>query len=152
MTRCLLIACSARKRQDVDLLPAIDRYDGPWYRCLRRTLIAHPDPSLSIWVLSAEFGLIHGSTPIPDYNRSMDHARALALVPQITDALATALADQPDTLIVAGAPYVTALLACADTVPHIRTATIAPGGIGTKMAHMKQWLYARSLSGISAHR
>ena len=38
MNKLLLISCSQRKREDEGLLPAIDRYDGPAYRCLRKMI------------------------------------------------------------------------------------------------------------------
>ena len=34
----LLISCSQTKRQDAELMPAIERYDGPVYRCLRKLI------------------------------------------------------------------------------------------------------------------
>lgn len=136
MTRCLLIACSARKRPDRGLLPAVERYDGPWYRVLRGAA----GGDLRVWVISAEYGLIPGDTPIPDYDRTMDMRRAQQLLPQIQPALAQALADTPKTFICAGKPYVYALTQCRDAVPAIKTATVAPGGIGTKMMYLKRWL------------
>ena len=36
MTRLLIVACSRAKRPDAGSLPAIDRYDGPAFRLLRR--------------------------------------------------------------------------------------------------------------------
>ena len=36
MTRLLVVACSKSKRPDARSMPAIDRYDGPAFRQLRR--------------------------------------------------------------------------------------------------------------------
>jgi hypothetical protein len=48
--RMLILACSRRKRPDEGLLPAIERYDGPAFRVLRRFLRksrrSAPQPSL----------------------------------------------------------------------------------------------------------
>lgn len=139
MNRCLLIACSARKRPDTGLLRAVERYDGPWYRVLRGAA----GDDMDVWVISAEYGLIPGDTPIPDYDRTMDMRRAQQLLPQIQPALARALADAPETFICAGRPYVYALTQCRSSVPAIGNATVAPGGIGTKMMHLKRWLNDR---------
>jgi hypothetical protein len=38
----LILACSRRKRPDEGLLPAIERYDGPAFRVLRRFLREMP--------------------------------------------------------------------------------------------------------------
>ncbi|NCC36790.1 MAG: hypothetical protein EOM24_32980, partial [Chloroflexia bacterium] len=40
--RLLIIACTATQRPDVRLLPALDRYDGPSFRVVRRWLSDHP--------------------------------------------------------------------------------------------------------------
>ena len=40
--RMLILACSRRKRPDEGLLPAIERYDGPALRVVRRFLREMP--------------------------------------------------------------------------------------------------------------
>lgn len=79
--RLLIIACTATKRRDVRLLPAIDRYCGPSFRVLRRWLSDHPEAAarLDVCILSAEFGLVPANQPIPDYDRRMTAARACEL-------------------------------------------------------------------------
>lgn len=142
MTRLLIIACSARKRPDAGLLPAIDRYEGPWYRTLRKFRRAYPGRMPDVWILSGEFGLIPGWTPIPDYNRMMTPQRALALRDQIGAALQRAInPDTDDVLICAGKVYVDAILAHHRNLPA-QSIRVAPGGIGTKMGHLKRWLHA----------
>lgn len=140
MTRLLIIACSAKKRPDAGVMPAIDRYDGPWYRTLRRYRAlggAMPD----VWILSGEFGLIHGSTPIPDYNQLMTINRAALLEKQIRDALIRAMRPEVnDVFVCAGAVYVQTLMRHR-AVFDGRPVHVAPGGIGTKMGHLKRWLY-----------
>lgn len=61
MKHLLILACSARKRVDAGLLPAIERCDGVFYRIVRRWLQqASPAQvrSVDILLLSSEFGLI----------------------------------------------------------------------------------------------
>ncbi|WP_373537310.1 DUF6884 domain-containing protein [Microcoleus sp.] len=67
----LILACSQRKRSDTDSLPAIERYDGPTFRLLRRFLRKQPSAPLEIYILSAKFGLIPSDYPIPDYDQKM---------------------------------------------------------------------------------
>lgn len=140
MTRLLIIACSAKKRPDAGAMPAIERYDGPWYRTLRRYR-AMGGPMPDVWILSGEFGLIHGTTPIPDYNRLMTASRAAMLDQQIRDALSRAMRPEVDEVFIcAGVVYVHTLLRHRDVFGG-RSVHVAPGGIGTKMGHLKRWLY-----------
>lgn len=54
--RLLILSCSRRKRLDTDLLPAIERYDGPAFRVLRRFLRERPFEAPDVLILSAEHG------------------------------------------------------------------------------------------------
>ena len=87
MTRLLILGCSQRKRPDPGLLPAIERYDGPPYRVLRRYLRQEPSAPPTVYILSAEFGLIPSDQPIPYYDRRMTVQRAQELQPAVMDAL-----------------------------------------------------------------
>ena len=79
--RLLILSCSSKKRSDQGLLPALERYDGPAYRVVNKFLRVHPSgvQSLDMYILSAEFGLIPSSKPIPDYDRRMTLQRAKEL-------------------------------------------------------------------------
>jgi hypothetical protein len=58
VNRLLILSCSQRKAPWEGDLPALDRYDGPAFRVLRKYLRTHSDDSLAILILSAKFGLI----------------------------------------------------------------------------------------------
>lgn len=119
--RLLILACSATKRPDNALLPALHRYDGPAWRTLRAYLDragAHAD-DLEVYALSAEFGLFPAIQPIPNYDRRMDMARAVELRPQALAALTLRLQQLPrtaacftHTLIWGGRCYQTVLPLC----------------------------------------
>lgn len=140
MRRLLILSCSAAKRPDAGLLPAIERYDGPRYRILRRYLRTHPGTELDVWVLSAEFGLIPGGEPIPTYDRVLTRARAAELAPQISAALPRAAGDHAAAFVVAGAAYVGALARCCGGIRPGFVLRVAPGGVGAKNGHLKRWL------------
>jgi hypothetical protein len=76
--RLLILSCSQRKRPDAILLPALERYDGPMFRVLRKFLRENPSKELhpDVYILSAQFGLISADQliPIPDFcKRSISH-------------------------------------------------------------------------------
>src|SRR5438876_8192252 len=86
MNRLLIISCSQRKKPDAGLLPAIDRYDGPAFRVLRKFLVEAPAHPPVILILSAKYGLIEAAQPVPDYDCRMSAALATRLRPQILTA------------------------------------------------------------------
>lgn len=74
MSRLLLISCSATKRQG-ESLAAVDRYDGPKFRLLRKFVRdGHRLPKTRI--LSAEYGLIAPNHPVRMYDQIMTPALA----------------------------------------------------------------------------
>jgi cytoplasmic iron level regulating protein YaaA (DUF328/UPF0246 family) len=68
MNRLLIVACSARKKRLPELAPAIERYDGPLFRVLRKFLRENLYQAPEILILSAKFGLIGPSELIPEYD------------------------------------------------------------------------------------
>ncbi|ABQ68576.1 hypothetical protein Swit_2217 [Rhizorhabdus wittichii RW1] len=88
--KLVILACSATKRPDTGLLPAIQRYDGPMWRTLRARLAelpaarqAYASGDLRIMMLSALCGFKPVDRAIPDYDHRM------------TRDLAARLADDP---------------------------------------------------------
>ena len=144
--RLLILACSATKRHDAGLLPALDRYDGPSYRTLRRFLADQPAQrnALDVLILSAESGLIGGTTPIPDYDRRMDPVRAAELRLSVVDVLAVHLDEQryEATFVSLGRDYAPALEITDDVRPNLGVLTVASGGIGMRLGQLRRWLIA----------
>lgn len=144
MRRLLILSCAQRKRQDSGLLPAIDRYDGPAFRLLRRfreQISELPD----VFVLSARYGFIHYEEPIPDYDQRMTPQRARELQPQISRTLrhiveSSALGKKSDTdiLLCLGKLYSDALKA---SMPAGVLYECAEGSMGKRLSKLKQWLY-----------
>lgn len=147
MRRLLILACGASKRTDAGNLPAISRYDGSPFRTLRKALAGlDQEQRPAVLILSAEFGLIAADAPIPNYNRRMTPARALALCTPVREALALALAggSYDETLINLGADYLPALPLDPETIAQLGTLTYTRGGIGERMSQMKKWLLAHT--------
>ena len=141
----LIIACTATKRADVRLLPALDRYSGPSFRVLRRWLSDHPGAAarLDVAVLSAEFGLIPAIQPIPNYDRRMTAERALALRGQVRTTLQQLLALHAyvGIYLSAGKLYRQAINDPRSIFGTIPLQTAPEGaGIGGQLAALKQWL------------
>ncbi len=135
----LILGCSATKRHDADLMPALQRYDGPMYRVLRKALRERPGLAdrLKICVLSAEHGLISANTPIADYDRRMTRELATNMRPKVV--------EQANEIF--GGIRWPGFIACGKTYSIALPAQIwyadmrsSFGGIGCQLAQLKTWL------------
>ena len=131
-------------------MPAIERYDGPFFRVLRRYRKAHaagiwetePDPDT--YVLSAEFGLIPAERPIPMYEHRMTRQRAQMLRPGVTDELRRLLNGERcyrEIFICLGQAYWTALEGWETFVSQDRAVIVARGSLGMRQSQLYDWLY-----------
>lgn len=141
--RLLILSCSRRKRPDKDPLPAIERYDGPAFRVLRRFLRESPSEAPDVLILSAEHGLIPQDLPIASYDRKMTPARARELRPLVLTELGqmTTSRSSSETLVFAGKQYLLALNP-DDTAPLSNaTMKVCAGPLGRKLAELHDWLH-----------
>jgi hypothetical protein len=138
----LILACSARKRHDVGMLPALARYDGVNYRVLRKAQRETTVPdTLDVLILSAEYGILDAQDQIPDYDRLMTPTHARELQPQVAHSLATRLATRRyDEAFVLGGKTYRIALETATSLHNIPRVAYAQGGIGEQMAQLKHWL------------
>ena len=87
--RCLILSCTQAKRGDKRSLPALERYDGPAFRMVRRFL-READPALrdvDVYALSARYGLVSANQRITYYDQRMTPARAAELRPEVLSRL-----------------------------------------------------------------
>ncbi len=133
----LIISCSSKKKKDTRLLPALERYDGYFFRIIKRMMRKNEFPSsVDILILSAEYGLISPNTPIKYYDRKMDKRRALELRPKVMKKLKEIIKDYDEIFICLGKDYLT----CIKGIEKIANVKYARGGIGKKGRKLKEWL------------
>ena len=142
-SRLLILACSERKKSTPDPIPAIERYDGQLWKVLRSFL---QDQSSStaradIYVLSAEYGLIPGTQPIPWYNRVMTVARADELRASVLDQFRL-LMDQDYHQVCLGLSqlYLRAMRGWEYMSPSDVYVTVTDGPMATKQSQLRAWL------------
>ena len=142
--RLLILSCSRRKRPDPHLLPAIERYDGPMFRVLRRFLMNSPQKArlLDVLILSARFGLILASETIPNYDWRMTRERAAQLRPEAQARLERIFerTAYEEVFICLGSRYREVLDGRQWPLPGLRV-KVAEGSIGMKLAGLRDWLY-----------
>lgn len=142
MKRLVILSCSQRKVQGTSLMSAMDRYDGPAYKVVRKYLRAVPDARTydEFLILSAEFGLISDSLRIPYYDRRMTVERAKELHQGTLDALKSTLnSDRYRAVFVyMGKTYRGAIEGVDAFFPNVQ---YSHGGIGMQLSQLRQFLY-----------
>lgn len=141
--RMLILACTQRKRPDENLLPAVERYDGPAFRVLRRFLRENSSKTPHVLILSAEHGLISRDTPVAAYDRKMTPARARELHPVVLAQLdrLTAARQRSDVLVCAGRRYLPALNVDGAAFSGNANVKVCRGPMGRQLAELHDWLY-----------
>jgi uncharacterized protein DUF6884 len=141
----LIMSCSQCKRTEPSLLPAIERYNGPAFRVLRRFLKGQPSRSLDVRFVSAEYGLISADHPIPNYDQRMTPLRAQELHPHIVAELRYILSSRPyqELCICMGKDYYRALHGYDALISTKMVITIVTGSPGKRLADLQKWLYGK---------
>lgn len=150
--RLLILSCSSKKRSTPDLLPALERYDGPAYRVMNKFLRLHPSgtKALDVYILSAEFGLISACKRIPDYDRRMTPQRAKELQQSTLSKFKQILTGKQykELFVSLGKDYLRVLAGFEALIPTNVNVTVSTRAIGYKLGELRNWLYAEA-SGLS---
>jgi hypothetical protein len=138
----VILGCSQRKRRTSRPIAAIDRYDGPVFRVLRRHARIAPEISLDTYILSGKFGLIPGHFLIPWYNRRLAHTACLGLRARVALQLKQTLDRlQPERLFVCvGRQYWPLLEEPLSREVAPDKLVVATGSIGGRASQFKHWL------------
>lgn len=143
--RCLIVGCSRTKVGTPLPLPAIQRYDGPAFRVVRRYLSQAPEAAqdVDIFVLSAEFGLISAETEISTYDRIMNAARAAELRPSIVQAICARVSPQnyTEVFLSMGRIYVQAMEGLQSLLGDGVRLIISYSASGQKLNELRRWLW-----------
>lgn len=142
--RLLILSCSQRKRSKPGLVPAVERYDGPAFRVLRRFLREQPDDSkhLDVFILSAAYGLISAKRLIAEYDQVMTSQRAAELHDKVLATFANLIrTDYTELCLAMSMKYLMALEGWSALVPPRVSVTITDGPQGLKLAQLKRWLW-----------
>ncbi len=147
-SRLLFLSCSQRKRVEPGLLPAIERYDGPLFRVLRRYIQSDSSQngniSPDIYILSAEFGLIPANHPTPNYDRRMTAERVEALRSCVLDSVRDLLHENTsyrELFLCMGREYRRVLDGWEVLVLRDLDVHWAGGSIGKQQGQLYDWLY-----------
>lgn len=139
----LILGCADRKRNSKDLLPALDMYDGPAYRVIRKFLREYQWPEqVSIAVLSAKYGLFGIFRGIEHYDRRMDVSTAAAKAAECSSVLTTWAESHQSIHLSLGKDYMPAVEPALGSVGISKE--IFHGGIGRKLSQIKAFMSSMS--------
>jgi hypothetical protein len=143
--RLLILSCSQRKRPDSTPMPALERYDGPMFRVLRKFLRESPSKEChpDVYILSAQFGLILADQLIPNYDCQMTPQLASKLQPQMHAEFRSLLKHKQyeKSFISVGKSYAAALAGYEQLIPAQMEVIVPRGSRGRKQAELYDWLY-----------
>ncbi len=143
--RCLIVGCSRTKVSSSQPLAAIELYDGPAFRVVRRYLGQAPKAvkNVDIFVLSAEFGLISAETKISSYDRLMNAARAAELRPSVLEAVRAQICPQnyTEVFLSMGKTYVQAMEGVDALLGDGIRVIISDSASGQKLTELQRWLW-----------
>jgi len=144
MGRCLILSCSKAKLSDDKLLPAVQRYDGPPFRVFRRFLKVAP-PALrdvELYILSANYGLIHSGHLVNNYDLKMKAERAREINDKVLEQLKAILdIGYSEIFISLSKEYLSALRGFEKLVPPSIKIQISNTSEGKRLSELKVWLY-----------
>ena len=139
----LILGCSKRKRRLPSTpIPAIERYDGPFYRIIRKAFREHGElHNLDVMVLSAKYGLIDLNEKIATYDQHMTLEMAKGIAGNLYSSLANILKTNQyeEVMINLGKEYMMALNKSGDILENQKV-RYGSGGIGERMKQLKEWL------------
>ena len=132
----LILSCSKRKKR-ISNTYAIDLYDGPFYRMVRK----NKPQNMDILILSAKYGLIRYNENISYYEQIMTSKRAEELGNDVYIRLEKILKNNhyDYVFINLGKTYALALEKCKEMLSRYNVYW-ANGQIGERLHQLKNWL------------
>lgn len=148
--RLLIIGCSRAKRKTEELLPALQRYDGPVFRVIRKQLSNCAADPPDIYVLSGKFGLIPAEQEIPHYDQPLAKLDVEPLAASVRVRLGQVLARTTyrEVLIHASGRYLEVLRAAWGLGSQ---PLVAVGPPGARLSVVRAWLACQARTSAQAN-
>lgn len=147
--KLLIIPCSKAKKMIDGKVPAIDLYDGPLYRLIRKRIKDFSnDNGLDIMILSAKYGLIQPLDEINYYDQVMTSERAEEIINEVKNTFQQIIENKNYTnvLVNLGAVYLNAFQPALEILPPTNI-KILEGPIGKRLKATKEWIELQKLNG-----
>jgi len=139
MPSLLIQSCSATKQNVETPVPALDLYDGYFFRIINKALRADQfRPGLDIIIISAKHGVVEPDEEIGYYDQRMDTERAKELNDEVVNTIASHVTEDgyENVWINLGKDYLPAVNGIEDAV-DVPVDYIEGCGIGMKGKQLK---------------
>jgi len=144
MASLLIQSCSATKQNVETAVPALDLYDGYFFRIIKKALRADQfRPGLDIIIISAKHGVVEPDEKIGYYDQRMDTERAKELNDEVINTIASHVTQEgyEKLWINLGKDYLPAVDGVEDAV-DVPVDCIEGCGIGMKGKQLKHLVSA----------
>ncbi|WP_298682383.1 peroxide stress protein YaaA [uncultured Methanomethylovorans sp.] len=147
--KLMILPCSKRKMDAQYKIPAIDRYEGQYFRIIKKYISDFSNnDGFDVAILSAKYGLLQPMDEIHDYDLKMNDSIAASLNESIIEKLASMNKEKQykEVAINLGKSYFKAIDGYDDIFGKNTELTIFEGKIGERQQQMINWLENISLS------
>ena len=138
----LILGCSKRKRENCERAPALEVYDGPNFRVLRKFLREKGwPPGLIIKIISAKHKIISATTFIEPYDERLNKKKAEEMGSVVKKDLED-IGLPISVFVNIGIDYLPAIFCIEELFGSERIEHAKGSGNGEKCQKMKQWLHS----------
>jgi len=151
MQTLLVQSCSATKNEVPEPVPAIELYDGYFFKIIKKAIREDVfQPDIDMRILSAKYGIVDPDEPIEYYDQRMTADRAEELRPTVTETLCRIVSenDYERVVVNTGEVYSRALDEFQQQ-SDISVETIDGDGIGTKGKLLKKYVRGETKIGVT---
>ncbi|ETA67184.1 Protein of unknown function (DUF328) [Methanolobus tindarius DSM 2278] len=141
--KLMILPCSKRKADFEDEIPAIERYEGQYFRIIKNYIDDFSNcDGFDIAILSAKYGLIEPMEKIENYDLKMNDSIALELNKSVIKKLKVMNKKKQykEVAINLGETYFKAINGYEKIFGDNTELTIFEGKIGKRQQQMKKWL------------
>jgi len=138
----LIISCSERKTQIFIPTPAIELYDGPFFKMIRKLKSECVFPNnIHVLIISAKYGVLGLHDLIEKYDKKMTEKRAKELKDRIKEKLGELLSNKnfKEIFVCMGKNYRLVLDDFDSDIPII----YVDGKIEEKLSQMREWICSK---------
>lgn len=150
----LIISCSKRKKLTHEKRPAIEVYDGPIYRSLRKRFNYVSTLPVDIFIVSAKYGLITAKSMIENYDSQMTAQRAGELRDIVLSEIVKIIKGRKykEIFVSLSSVYRLTIYGIEKYLPTDTQLLFTSGGIGRKTSQTISWLERVAFAGLNSEQ